>query len=381
MYLKAYVSSYIATIVFCGILVSVIGFRMYRDVGSQSQVRIFTSLCIVEQVAVVMQVLWICSFLDQRSFPRVLNWVANGGDLVTTALYAYLLYLFIATKFALLAGKTRSRARQVCATLPIAVEAILVLASPRTHAIFYISKANTYVRGDLYGVQVVCCYIYYFLTLAMIVRYYRGNERFRAEIRQMAIFTAIPFAGGILQIIWGTAPFTFLGVTGAMVYYYTSLQSASINTDSLTGINNRKRGMELLRRQLSHAADKPVWLFMCDIDYFKSINDSQGHLAGDMALHEIGELLHEVEDELTTFTACRYGGDEFICFVRVSDYPNPDELRLRLNGRLASSPAVAQMNIPISLSVGYTRCDDPDTPLRDYLARADAMLYEKKRAR
>ena len=87
MYLSAYVSSYIDTAVFCGILVSVIGFRMYRDVGSQSQVQIFTMLCVTEQVAVVMQALWVYSFLDRDSFPRVLNWIVNAGDLVTAALY------------------------------------------------------------------------------------------------------------------------------------------------------------------------------------------------------------------------------------------------------------------------------------------------------
>ncbi len=381
MYLSAYVSSYIATAVFCGILVSVIGFRMYRDVGSQSQVQIFTMLCVTEQVAVVMQALWVYSFLDRDSFPRVLNWIVNAGDLVTAALYVYLLYLFIATKLELLVGKTRGPVRRIVATLPIAILITLIVSSPRTHAIFYISDGNAYVRGSLYFLQVTFCYTYYFITLGIIARYWHRYERIRGEVRQMAIFSAIPFAGGLLQVVWGTAPFTVLAVTGAMVYYYTSTQAGYINLDSLTGINNRKHGEELLRHQLARAADRPIWLFMCDIDYFKSINDTWGHLTGDLVLREIGTLFHDIQDEFTTFTACRYGGDEFLCFVSAAECPDPEAISRRLEEKLVSSPAIAQTEAQVSLTFGYTRCDDPATPLNEYLARADSMLYDKKRSR
>jgi diguanylate cyclase (GGDEF)-like protein len=82
--------------------------------------------------------------------------------------------------------------------------------------------------------------------------------------------------------------------------------------DILTGLFNRRYLEETLERELSRAERKGylVCVIMIDIDHFKKLNDTYGHQAGDLMLHELGEIIktHTREGDI----ACRYGGEEFV---------------------------------------------------------------------
>jgi two-component system cell cycle response regulator len=108
---------------------------------------------------------------------------------------------------------------------------------------------------------------------------------------------------------------------------------------------------------------------MADIDFFKQVNDTQGHAAGDHVLHAVGVTLTQ------TFRSadyvCRYGGEEFIVVLPNTDFENATQLAERARQAVAE-----QVKVTITIGVAMLR-DDGFTP-EELLAVADRRLYEGK---
>lgn len=154
-------------------------------------------------------------------------------------------------------------------------------------------------------------------------------------------------------------------------------------TDPLTGVYNRR--FFDAQVDLSFAAarrnDRPVAVFMIDVDHFKQFNDEFGHLAGDAVLRLIGESLRSAFARSADVVA-RYGGEEFA--VVCSDVEAPDAERLgdALRRRIADiwtrDQGIAR---PVTVSVGYAVARPAGGQLAcDALAHADACLYGAKHA-
>jgi diguanylate cyclase (GGDEF)-like protein/PAS domain S-box-containing protein len=141
-------------------------------------------------------------------------------------------------------------------------------------------------------------------------------------------------------------------------------------TDELTGLANRRRWHEELDRELARARRQhgSVCVAMVDMDGFKAINDEQGHLAGDVLLQQTSVAWAGALR--TTDTLARYGGDEFS--VILPDCPL-DEACTVIERLRAATPA------PVTCSAGVA-CSDGAESAETLVRRADAALYEAKRA-
>jgi diguanylate cyclase (GGDEF)-like protein len=149
-------------------------------------------------------------------------------------------------------------------------------------------------------------------------------------------------------------------------------------TDPLTGLRNR-RAADLFMERLC-AVRAPFGLLHMDLDYFKAVNDTHGHAAGDMVLERVGDILRDqtrAED-----CAARIGGDEFI--IVVPNRVDPQVLQAiaeRIIARV-SQPVVFEGNLcQVSASIGIVRSVDLDRPDPASLAAvADRALYAAKHA-
>jgi len=169
----------------------------------------------------------------------------------------------------------------------------------------------------------------------------------------------------------------------------TMLQSENVvlrqetTLDGLTGVGNRRYFEDSLTKEFKSAARHkwPLSLVFVDIDYFKEINDSHGHPAGDEILREIAKMIARTlrsED-----IVARYGGDEFVVLLPGSD----SEAAGKVAGRLVSQAAgcgasVEGAEILPTLSLGVVTMDGLNhfaTP-QDLLAAADQALYHSKKA-
>ena len=83
--------------------------------------------------------------------------------------------------------------------------------------------------------------------------------------------------------------------------------------DPLTHLFNRRGFNEAAKRKLHQLSKQPYFLLMCDIDHFKKINDTYGHLVGDQILQQVGEIIGQ--NVRTQDLVGRFGGEEFIVLL------------------------------------------------------------------
>jgi two-component system cell cycle response regulator len=153
-------------------------------------------------------------------------------------------------------------------------------------------------------------------------------------------------------------------------------------TDALTGLFNR-RYMEshlgtLVEQAVSRA--KPLTVLVLDIDYFKSINDSHGHDAGDDVLREFALRIKKSIRGIDL--ACRYGGEEFVVVMPETDMAVAAMVAERLRRRIAAEPFGIQQgsrNLTVTISIGLAALGGKDDNAAGVLKRADQALYRAKR--
>jgi diguanylate cyclase (GGDEF)-like protein len=150
--------------------------------------------------------------------------------------------------------------------------------------------------------------------------------------------------------------------------------------DALTGLFNRKSFDDRIEGELrkSRLAPYQFSLVMIDLDHFKSVNDTYGHVVGDRVLQGCGKALQEVVLRRSDFCA-RYGGEEMA--VVLADCPGPGALRVAENLRQSIEGVrvkAGAKEIEVTASFGIAEGCDTDLA-EDLIGRADAALYVAKR--
>lgn len=142
--------------------------------------------------------------------------------------------------------------------------------------------------------------------------------------------------------------------------------------DSVTGCLNRRAIDARLEREFAihQMIDAPLSVLMIDIDHFKTVNDTQGHIAGDNALRAIATTLkHQVR---ATDSVGRFGGDEFLAILPSTTSHEAEQVVLRMRQALEQLPSN-----PLTISVGIAQRQHSDHP-QTLVARADSALYAAK---
>ncbi|UXY16235.1 GGDEF domain-containing protein [Chitiniphilus purpureus] len=152
-------------------------------------------------------------------------------------------------------------------------------------------------------------------------------------------------------------------------------------TDELTGVTNRR---EWQRRSaesmmLARRTGEPLSVLMLDLDHFKHVNDTYGHLVGDLILRAVSRAC--LWSLRTTDHFARWGGEEFV--VMLPDTALAEAAQVAEKLRLASARAAVQHDgtaVQVTISIGVTALRPADLNLDDLVRRADAALYAAKRA-
>jgi two-component system cell cycle response regulator len=153
-------------------------------------------------------------------------------------------------------------------------------------------------------------------------------------------------------------------------------------TDALTGLFNRRYMESHLASLLEQASarGKPLAVLVLDIDYFKSINDSHGHDAGDDVLREFALRIKRSIRGIDL--ACRFGGEEFVVVMPETDIAVAAMVAERLRRRIAAEPFAINAggnSIPVTISIGIAALRGAEDNAASVLKRADQALYRAKR--
>ncbi len=187
------------------------------------------------------------------------------------------------------------------------------------------------------------------------------------------------FEGGDVEALAGLAAQAGVAIENARLHEVVEQQAV---TDALTGLANRRQFYDVLGREFERAQrfDQQIGLILFDIDDFKQVNDTLGHLAGDVVLHAVSETLLELIREIDL--AARYGGEEFAVLLPQTGLEGAvnlaHRLRLAVEEReivFAGAPVTG-----ITASFGVSAGPEEGTTQIDLVAAADAALYRAKRS-
>ncbi|HEY1068532.1 MAG TPA: diguanylate cyclase [Pirellulales bacterium] len=149
--------------------------------------------------------------------------------------------------------------------------------------------------------------------------------------------------------------------------------------DSLTGVYNRKTIVEMLERELARGRrdGRPVSVVMADVDHFKHLNDTFGHLGGDAALREICQRMSQ--SMRPSDLIGRYGGEEFLIVLPACDREGARTAAERLRRVVWESEIPVGENLaPVTLSLGAASSINVSFDANALLRAADDALYRAK---
>ena len=152
-------------------------------------------------------------------------------------------------------------------------------------------------------------------------------------------------------------------------------------TDPLTKIFNRRHFFELAQQELerSQRYSRPLSIIIFDIDFFKKVNDTYGHGAGDEVLRKLTKECQDSLRENDVFA--RYGGEEFVILLPETDLEQARQMAERMRKGCAETPLdVGSATVNLTVSFGVSSLGNETLPLDELLLRADKALYASKEA-
>jgi two-component system cell cycle response regulator len=178
----------------------------------------------------------------------------------------------------------------------------------------------------------------------------------------------------------GRSIFKYLSGNAIETQYYEEIHRMAI-LDGLTNLFNKRYFIEALDKEVARARryKRPLSLIMFDIDFFKSVNDTYGHLAGDHILKELGELLKSRvrREEIVA----RYGGEELVILLPETDKDGAVMVAEQMRDKVENHVFLfANKKIKITVSGGVAEVMESDYDFNELIAYTDERLYVAKKA-
>lgn len=243
---------------------------------------------------------------------------------------------------------------------------LLFLALPLSHkSVFYVDADNHYMRGDLFSVYLICYFlsiVYLFAVTIRVARTYQNKSK-----SSVYLLAAFLITGTTIQVVFPKLHITWLCVSLLSVLFYIYCTGMWQQMDRLTGLLNQN---SYLNKTASLSKDGTLLVF--DVDNFKQVNDTYGHLVGDKCLETIAACIKKVY--FKDGFCYRIGGDEFCVLLN----EGADEEKCQKNLEKELDSMRKKMEVLPYVSVGSVPFKASDDILKAKEA-ADQRMYQYKR--
>lgn len=343
--------------------------------------RYFLEMSLATAILLISDIIW--PLVNGVKLPgfRLLNIIINLVYMVLTGFIGFLWIVYVDFKVRRRLDSSHYK-RVTMFSIPMLVLLVLTLTSPKTHILFYIDENNCYRRGKLMWIR-ICVMILYVLwaaVLTLVGMKRQKTKQKKDEMRALLQFTFFPLIGIFMQQFYLNLPFTAVGISLSVLLLFINVQNKQISIDTLTGINNRRQLALYIDSELSASTKKgELYYLIMDVDKFKSINDTYGHLEGDNALIKIASLLNSLCEKQNDFVA-RYGGDEFVIVCRLHSEAEVEALKQEILSAVSKLNDEGTLPYTLSLSVGSAKFDTSKSN-DEIFAEADKKLYSIKSER
>ncbi len=217
-------------------------------------------------------------------------------------------------------------------------------------------------------------------TIVSITRYDEKTDYQLLVV--IALFPVAPAISGIIQFVYPRLPVACVAMALTTLVLYMRWIDQLISLDPLTGLNNRKQLTHSFNQLVKGISDEDrLYLLLVDANHFKQINDTYGHLQGDLALKMIAEALRKgCKDTSRRAVVARYGGDEFVVLVSSDNEEKVKELKENINAYLKEIAQSREVLFELTVSIGIASVGENDS-LKNVIAIADQAMYEEKHLR
>lgn len=307
----------------------------------------------------------------------VLNYALNAvyfADIIVISL------LWFRYCFKMLAPELwKKTAFRVITLIPAIAQIAIALLSVKTKMIFGVDSDALYYRGDYFLLQHWST-LYLAASSLMGLKSFIGADTMEERNKAMAVsLLAIPpLILGMAQALLPAGVLTTMefAIFMSLLAYYIFSQDNRITSDPLTKLNNRlSMDSELKEKIKNYRANRQrLFLMMLDLDNFKQINDTYGHLEGDRALVRVANMLAEVGKKYDSL-AVRFGGDEFAMIVESGSDKTVEEIVSEIDKEMRELSRGERYKLSMSCGCAEYR---EGVSLHDFMDEADKKLYIRK---
>ena len=300
----------------------------------------------------------------------ILQYISNTICTDASVIVGYCWCLFV--EYHIYRNTNRIKKKSRILAIPLIIATILIIINLLgTGIIFDISKENVYTRGPMNFILYIFVFVYYIESIYTVHK--AKYDSILVEFFPIYYFIIPCMIGTMIQGFFFGVSTIWLCVAIAFILVYIENQISVSFIDDLSGLYNRKYMNHYLNK-LQSDKNRHVYGFLLDINEFKAINDTYGHLTGDRALIQFGKILQHSIDKDSV--AIRMGGDEFVIFAKLKS----DEEALALKKQIKYN--VRQFNIKskepfhLSFSIGIAKFNGKNTDA--FLSAMDDSMYEAK---
>ena len=265
--------------------------------------------------------------------------------------------------------------------IPALLPVIPIILNLWNHMLFRIDESLLYKRGIAYHFLMMYLFVISAIFAIRLLRrsFLESTPNSKSHLLTAASFSLCVLAAWVLSFFGEAVPVICVCVMVNLLCIYTGNTRQQISMDKLTQVNNRQNLIGFMNYKLINHENR-LYVLMIDVDYFKQINDTYGHLEGDHALVCVASALKRSCSPFKRrpFIA-RFGGDEFIIVLEGAQ-EDADCLCESIRQHLRESQERDQLPYELKVSIGVA-CYRCGMGSKDLIAAADAELYKIKHAR
>lgn len=335
--------------------------------------KLFYAMCMLCAVLCVVETVGFLVDGQQFFAARQLAFLCNVIVLCLAAVLSFLWICYV--DYRLFQDRQRLRKRYVFGALPIALIIIAAILNSWFSIFFWITEDNIYYRKPLF--LWACGLIYCYITYGAILAFHYRKQVDKYLFMPVLTFIIPIYVGSLLQLFHYGIALTWVSVALGLTFFYISLQSEDSYLDPLTNLYNRNylmHYMDQIPRQ--KRAGMHIVGIMLDVNNFKTINDTYGHIKGDAVLRIVGKILLRATSD-TRATVVRYGGDEFLILLPASQRGEIRYIQDNIRRELSRCTGSGEIPVPISFSAGVSELHGMN--LLQFFQNMDRAMYQEKR--
>ena len=364
--------------IFCLIISLIILRKFTTNVGSEGEIKYFRRMTYAFSAFLVAEIIWALGTSGMiKVSPLVYGLIKMFGT-YCIPLMVYFWFWFAMIKYRNVA--INSTKWKFISFVPMIALLIIYIISFKVGIVYQITDTKEVIKGPGYNLSGIVDNIYgVSIIVYSVILMLKKKEIDKSNYIIQIVFILLCTLGGFMDGWIVDTPIMALAICVSFIFLFINLQEPQIFNDALTGLNNRRRANSYIKEMLKNTSDtNPLYLFMLDIDHFKQINDTKGHLEGDKALCVVGEAIAKETDEYRGFAA-RWGGDEFIVAIHTDIEGFEKQFKEGLDSRLKRYSERDAIAYPLEVSLGHTKTNNPLIPLNELVNNADKELYKNKK--